>query len=266
MSHRPRDPNVILRELRQRQPPRTPEEVRDQWNLIEQLIASITPDDEIQFAILETLQQIVDQAQAGGGVSGDGLQEVIALLRQQVRGQIDTTALPIGQTGQILEDVQAGNQGTALFETWAGDVLAAVQANEDVTDGDRVVVVQDGNVVDPAESVEKVLTGGGERDFSLDRDLDAVDISNSQTETVGPVDVSGAADVNVAATSGANMNVSVEWLADDGVTVLFTEAPAGLQGVTTVNSTFEVLSEDVQILFTDASGGQNTVTGTVYTV
>lgn len=171
-----------LAHLHQLPPPRTPEEVQEQLNVLKRASEMIDPTTDYEAEILRTLQQLVeiqangDVTPAPGDGTGDGLSgmeqligrqgeqedEVLALLNETtvlldelVRGVTDTTDLPAGLSGRAPVRIQNGQQGIGIFELSGGEFAAQVTAAEDVTAGDTIRVLPSGtNLVQPVQDVE----------------------------------------------------------------------------------------------------------------
>lgn len=128
----PRDPLRVAQELQARQPT-TPAEVEEQLNLVEELIAAITPRDDYDRAILEALNAVLQSldADAGGPT------------------EVDTSNLATGRIGRAIYDIPNGSDGQARFNIGGGDFLANITANQSISVGDPVVITGPGNQAEP---------------------------------------------------------------------------------------------------------------------
>lgn len=142
--------------------PRTPEEVREQLNLIEYLVSLLTPQDNYEAAILEALnemnvalQELVDNGMATPGPGpGEPLpDDVVPLLQgtnmrleEIVQGIVDTSQLPVGLQGTAAADIPNGSEGVATFDFSGGRYAAMIEADSQIGQFERVRIKGPGNL------------------------------------------------------------------------------------------------------------------------
>lgn len=180
------NPEQLLAEIRANRPAQSPEDVSKQWNLIERLFATVDPSTDVERAMLEALNELVElQGGATGDLSNESVQQ---LLQRQVRGQMDTRNLPIGQFGYAVEDIPTSESGTAFFKTWAGEFATEVRASQEIEKDDPVVIVGPANqarveddiadVRDQIESVPRMdpraTINVANQDYTFDGDFDEI--------------------------------------------------------------------------------------------
>lgn len=150
-------PEAAIAELHRLPDPRTAAEVRDRLNIIERALALIDPSTDYEAEILDALHALIRTLDTGGAGPGLDAGTIEALLRRQLLGDMDTTNLPIGQTGTAVEPIENQQQGTGFFETWAGEFAVEVKAGENVDQGDPITVIrQPGNVVRVDDQVASI--------------------------------------------------------------------------------------------------------------
>lgn len=196
-----RTPQEALEVIRANRPARTPEEVREQWNLIERAIALIDPSTDQLDAVLEVLNEIQQLIQEGelpepppapepepgpappprvppGQLPDEvppAFQDVPANVRQLrrdvadlLRGRIISTTLPIGRIGTSQDDLRQGQSGTGQFDILGMPFQVEVVASEAIDQFEKVVVTGSDNQVSPApEEVQEAagfdISGVGPR-------------------------------------------------------------------------------------------------------
>lgn len=188
MSNSGNDPHELLDAIQANRPVETPEEAAQQRNLLQRLLATLDPSGPFDEAILEALNELLD-ADSPGQNDGDlGETDLEGLFRRFIRGQIDTTSLPIGQVGEAAESISANRTGRGFFSTWAGDFAVTVQAAENITEGDPIVIAGQGNRV-VADAGADPLTGVA---YPARWDLiesDDVDIEAGEVDTILDLEV-----------------------------------------------------------------------------
>lgn len=168
MSHQPPvEMHALVQQIRENEL-ETPDDVREQLNLIERLVAGISPADDYEAATIEALIEI---ANALGTVVDQGdqiapgmdlpeqviplLQDANVRLEEIVQGIVDTTNLPVGLQGRAAVDIPNGSEGIATFDFSGGSYAAVVEADEAIDRFERIRIKDAGNLATPIPTAEQ---------------------------------------------------------------------------------------------------------------
>lgn len=171
------DSYEALERIRANSPATTPADIREQWNLIQQAIALVDPRTDQLDAILAVLNEIQRLIQAGevpspsppesqppaelpeqlpGQVAEQftRLSEDVTDIRRDVgnllRGQILSTALPIGRIGIAQDELKQGQAGTGQFDILGMPFQVEITAGQAISQFEKIVITGDGNQAKPA--------------------------------------------------------------------------------------------------------------------
>jgi hypothetical protein len=166
----------------------TPQEVRQELNILEQIESIIDSEDEFLQAILHNQKitgMLVLQMMEGGGADGS-----------RPTG-IDFDNLPPGFIGLSMSDLNTGERGKAVFSVEGSNIYTDIEAAQDISQEDVVNVIDDGNqVVRLTEVNEGHLTFGkisfsgvSSKGYQMSETENNVTISPGETKTVLTVNV-----------------------------------------------------------------------------
>lgn len=172
----------------------TDDDVKEQLNIVEQLLSGASSDDEFMAAMLRN-QQVLFSAIGGGRVI------------------TDKDDLPNGMAGLAVEPMDPDEPGRAIFDLNGSKYVVTVNPTSGVSTNDVVFINGDGNEVAPANSIDESQllgigsTQGSKRASAIERysSDSQVTIQPGETKTVLKTNVeSGTQWVETGTTSNNN--------------------------------------------------------------
>lgn len=155
-----------------------PEEVRDDYNILEELESAIDSDDELLAAILKNQSIIAEsQAKIADEISGEGGQTTFdnKYPFKNYDGGINE-----GTVGVAVEDIKSNNVGKVLFGIFSEPIVKRVRVQDDTPRGNPVRVINTDSRVEVKRDDDLFLEmmGYGDPTNIPDGDID-IDVSGA---------------------------------------------------------------------------------------